>query len=94
MEVDSKDVEMKKEDIAPDNAEGGTGGSNNDLNAGFAKHIEKEKVIKMFHSIAWPALFAAGWTKVSDSDVMPTDDDLFVQFFFSTAKNSSRPSLG
>lgn len=45
---------------------------NDDLNSGFAKHIEKEKVIEAFHSIAWPALAAAGWTKASD--VMLTDD--------------------
>lgn len=77
MEIDNNDVEMK-EALAPDSMQDNLSGKNNDLNSGFAKHIEKEKVINVFHSIAWPALEAAGWTKVSN--VTPTDGS--TRFFY------------
>ncbi|GAX28558.1 bromodomain adjacent to zinc finger domain protein 1A [Fistulifera solaris] len=48
------------------------------MNSGFAKHIEKEKVIEVFHTVAWPALFSAGWTKQLFNDELifvPKDID-------------------
>ena len=71
MDVDTKDVEMK-DDAAPDSKEiNKSVKCNDDLTSGFAKHIEKEKVIEVFRTVAWPGLAAAGWTKVRN--VIRTD---------------------
>lgn len=71
MDVDTKDVKVEEEEDAPVNKEIKTGERNDNMNSGFAKHIEKEKVIEVFHCVAWPALSAAGWTKVRHG--IPTD---------------------
>jgi hypothetical protein len=64
MDVVTSNIE-NKEDIASDNnVIIKTEENKDDMNSGFAKHIEKEKVIEVFHTVAWPALFSAGWTKV------------------------------
>jgi hypothetical protein len=64
MDVDTPNIE-NKEDVPSDNdAIIKTEENKDGMNSGFAKHIEKEKVIEVFHTVAWPALFSAGWTKV------------------------------